>query len=549
MIALRGVIGRRGAGIVLQAIGDQLFEMPGFAERGKPLESTDPYMAMAQPNQRGGAGGGGLVMPLQRFAGFDHREGLAGIDALRFEHFGGEDLAHGAFQRQAPVGGAAPRGLASALGAAIEQAASIQCIGSVAHLGKEETAPVADLGVVHAELVAVVTQRQRLRQIAGKGFEPAEMAGPLLVRQIIQPDRRVPAAIAVAEQSLREIGSRHRITEPAGEDVDFRVGTIGGGLRFGAHPAIVGANKPQRKVRTALQDHETPPMATFSDEYWTSPDGLRLHYRDYPCTGGEGRDDRPPLLCLPGLTRNARDFEPVVEAFAGEWRVICPDLRGRGDSEYAKDPQTYAPRFYVADLEALFLRAGITRFVAIGTSLGGLLTMLLAAGGRDRLAGAVLNDIGPVVEQEGLARIRDYVGKGSTFPTWMHAARALKGTVGHAYPDYAMSDWLVLAKRMMELGGNGRIAFDYDMKIAEPFARANDGPGPDLWPLFEALSGRPVLALRGELSDILSAETLAGMQRRMPQMEAVTLPRIGHAPTLAEPVALEAIARLLAKVG
>ncbi len=289
-------------------------------------------------------------------------------------------------------------------------------------------------------------------------------------------------------------------------------------------------------------------MPGYADNYWTSPDGLRLHYRDYPVREGSGGENRPPILCIPGLTRNARDFEPVVGAFAGDWRVICVDLRGRGNSEYARDPQSYNPRTYVADLNALFAEAGLTRFVAIGTSLGGLLTMLLAAGGRERLAGAVLNDVGPVVEREGLARIRDYVGKGSTFPTWMHAARALEEVMGHAFPDYGAADWLVLAKRMLELGGNGRIAFDYDMKIAEPFARANDGPQPDLWPFFEALSGCPVLTLRGELSDILSVETLAEMQQRMPTMEAVTLPRIGHAPTLAEPVALEAIARLLAKV-
>jgi pimeloyl-ACP methyl ester carboxylesterase len=290
------------------------------------------------------------------------------------------------------------------------------------------------------------------------------------------------------------------------------------------------------------------PIPGFTDQYWTSPDGLRLHYRDYAAREGSEGANRPPILCLPGLTRNARDFEPVAEAFAGDWRVICPDLRGRGNSEYSKDPQTYAPRIYIADLEALFLRAGLTRFVAIGTSLGGLLTMLLSAGGRERLAGAVLNDVGPVVEREGLARIRDYVGKGNTFPTWMHAARAIEETMGHAFPDYGAADWLVLAKRMMELGGNGRIAFDYDMKIAEPFARANEAPQPDLWQFFEALSGCPVLTLRGELSDILSVETLAEMQRRMPTMEAVTLPRIGHAPTLAESAALEAIGRLLAKV-
>lgn len=285
----------------------------------------------------------------------------------------------------------------------------------------------------------------------------------------------------------------------------------------------------------------TPPP--FTDGYWTSPDGLRLHYRDYE--GGEGR---PSILCLPGLTRNARDFEPVAAGFAGEWRVICPDLRGRGGSEYAKDPESYNPHSYIADIEALLSELGIMRFVAIGTSLGGIITMLMAAAGPERLAAAVLNDIGPVVERAGLDHIREYLGKGGTFPTWMHAARALRESLGAIYPDYEASQWLVLAKRMMALGGNGRISFDYDMKIAEPFNQANADEGPDLWPFFMALSGCPVLCLHGGLSNILSAETCAQMQARMPMMDLVTLPRIGHAPTLDEPEARDAIARLLARV-
>lgn len=279
------------------------------------------------------------------------------------------------------------------------------------------------------------------------------------------------------------------------------------------------------------------------DGHWTSADGLTLHYRDYA-----GRDDRPPILCIPGLTRNARDFEPVADTFAGEWRVIACELRGRGDSDYAKDSSSYAPAHYVADLEALFEQAGLERVVAIGTSLGGLVTMLLAARAPRLFAGVVLNDIGPVVEPQGLARIRDYVGQGRSYPTWMHAAWSLRETSGPAYPDYAISDWLRLAKRLMCVGGNGRIAYDYDMKIAEPFAQ-EDAPGEgDLWPAFRALAGRPVLALRGEKSDILSATTFERMAREIPDIEAVTVPRVGHAPTLDEPLAQQAIARLLGRV-
>jgi len=282
----------------------------------------------------------------------------------------------------------------------------------------------------------------------------------------------------------------------------------------------------------------------YSEGEWASSDALTLRYRDYP-----GPDSRPPILCLPGLTRNARDFEPVAQVFAGDWRVICADLRGRGQSDYAKDSASYNPVQYVADVIALLDSAGIDRVVALGTSLGGIVTMLLAAQSPDRIAAAVLNDIGPDVEAKGLARIRDYVGQGRSFPTWMHAARALRDQAGAIYPDFAIADWLRIAKRWLAVSGNGRIVFDYDMRIAEPIHQADiTAPSFDMWPAFRALAGRPLLAIRGESSDILSARTLKRMEREVPGMEAITVPRTGHAPTLEEPPVQAAIARLLAQV-
>lgn len=285
----------------------------------------------------------------------------------------------------------------------------------------------------------------------------------------------------------------------------------------------------------------------WSDRHWQSADGLKLHYRDYA-----GRGDRPPILCIPGLTRNARDFEPVADAFAGEWRVLVAELRGRGDSDYAKDTATYTPAQYVADIVALLEQEGLERVVAIGTSLGGLVAMLLAAQAPARFAGIAFNDIGPVVEEGGLKRIRDYVGHGRTYPTWIHAAWSLRESAGEAHPDYAISDWLTQAKRLMCLGGNGRITFDYDMKIAEPFASQEGAVPVDLWPAFRALASHspqiPLLVLRGELSDILSPATMQQMEAEAPGLEAVTVPRIGHAPTLEEPDAQAAIARLLGRV-
>ena len=285
-------------------------------------------------------------------------------------------------------------------------------------------------------------------------------------------------------------------------------------------------------------------MAEFDDRHWTSGDGLRLHYRDYAGPQG-GAGERSPVICIPGLTRNARDFETLAARLAARRRVLCLDLRGRGDSAYANDPATYVPPTYVADLEALLDQAGIARFVAVGTSLGGLVTMLLAGRGPERLAGAVLNDVGPEVSGVGLARIAGYVGQGRSFETWMHAARALEESQSAMFPDFTVSNWLTLAKRAMTLGSNGRIVFDYDMKIAEPFATPSNAAPPDLWPCWRALAGRPVLVLRGELSDILAPQVAARMLGEVPEAELITVPRTGHAPTLDEPLAVAAIERLL----
>lgn len=281
----------------------------------------------------------------------------------------------------------------------------------------------------------------------------------------------------------------------------------------------------------------------YSDGYWWSNDGLRLHYRDYP-----GRADRPPVICLPGLTRNVRDYETLAARLAGDWRVITVEFRGRGESAYAKDAMTYVPLTYLQDVEALLAELGVDRFVAVGTSLGGIVTMLLAATDGDKLAGVVLNDVGPELNPAGLARIRTYVGRAVWHPTWMHAARAVAESNGDVYPDYGIEDWLRMAKRLYRVNSSGRIVLDYDMKIAEPFRVPGNEAGPDMWPTLDALEARPVLIVRGERSDILSADTAERMLARLPQGELVTLPGIGHAPALDEPAALAGIERLLAKV-
>ena len=282
--------------------------------------------------------------------------------------------------------------------------------------------------------------------------------------------------------------------------------------------------------------------AAFSEGEWESEDGLRLHYRDYP--GGEGK---PPLLCLHGLTRNARDFEALAERFAGEWRLIVPEMRGRGHSEYARDAASYSQMTYVADVVRLLEQLQCGPVVVVGTSMGGLMAMLMAVTKAWPLAGVVLNDIGPELAPAGLARILELVGQGGSFETWMHAARHLREQGRKVHPDYEISNWLAFAKRVMVVGGSGRIVFDYDMKIAEPLNAAS-GERPDLWPAFRALAGMPALVLRGQLSDLLSAATVKTMKAELPGLKAVTVPRVGHPPTLAEPQAQKAIAALLAEV-
>ncbi|GAA4818335.1 alpha/beta hydrolase [Sphingosinicella ginsenosidimutans] len=283
-------------------------------------------------------------------------------------------------------------------------------------------------------------------------------------------------------------------------------------------------------------------MADWSNGYWESGDGLRLHYRDYA-----GPASRPPIICIPGLTRNARDFEGVAGRLAGQWRVICIDLRGRGESAYAKDPMTYVPAAYIQDIDALVRELALDRFVLIGTSLGGLITMLMAMADGSRIAGALLNDIGPVIEPRGLDHIRSYVGRPQNWPTWLHAARALRESQGDRYPDWDIDQWLVYAKRVCKLTPAGRIVLDYDMRIAEPFKLANDNAY-DLWPAFRSLSGIPTTLVRGELSDLLSVETAKRMKKEVPKLALTTVPRVGHAPTLDEPESVAAIDALLARV-
>jgi pimeloyl-ACP methyl ester carboxylesterase len=281
---------------------------------------------------------------------------------------------------------------------------------------------------------------------------------------------------------------------------------------------------------------------TWEDRHWTSRDGLKLHYRDYA-----GRTDRPPLLMLHGLTRNSRDFENVAARYAGDWRVIAVDFRGRGQS--ARDPNSaqYVPGTYAADVIQLLDELDIGEAVFLGTSLGGLVTMIVAQVAPERIAGVLLNDVGPELDLSGIDRIKTYVGKPVIFRDWDEVADTLEKRVGDVHPRYGRAEWLRFAKRICRESDQG-VEFDYDMAIADPFNAGNTGEVPDGWPYYRALTGRPILVLRGETSDLLSDTAAQRMATEIPDVEVVTVPRVGHAPDLDEPEAIDAIDRLLERV-
>ena len=285
------------------------------------------------------------------------------------------------------------------------------------------------------------------------------------------------------------------------------------------------------------------PQSSFASRTYTSFDGLTLHYRDF-AGSGSGNPGAAVVLCLPGLTRNARDFEDLaVHLAARGHRVLCADLRGRGRSEYAKDPMTYVPATYVQDVAALLDAAGVSAVAIVGTSLGGIIAMIAAAVMPHRLLGAVLNDVGPELDPAGMARIGKLVGKSVPMASWDEVAAAIQRGEAAFYPDFGPDDWMDQAKRRFILMEDGRLRADYDLDIAKPFA-VNFAPV-NLWPFFAAFAGIPVLAIRGALSDLLSPAIFSRMKDAKPDLEQVTVPRRGHVPLLTEPECLPAIDRFL----
>ena len=272
----------------------------------------------------------------------------------------------------------------------------------------------------------------------------------------------------------------------------------------------------------------------YADVFYRSADGLRLYARDY----FGPKDTSPAILCLPGLTRNGKDFAELAEHLCKRSRVICADQRGRGRSERDTDPLRYRPDVYVADMWTLCDVLRLPSVAIIGTSLGGLMAILMAVQAPARVDRIVINDIGPEVDPKGIARIAGYVGKSAPVATWEQAARQTAQINEVAFPDYSDAEWMAMARNVY-VQDEAAPVLDYDAAIARGLSSGTAAP--DLWPIFGAVAPKPVLAIRGALSDLLSEPTFAEMSRRLPNLRRVTVPRRGHAPTLVEPEALAAI--------
>lgn len=276
----------------------------------------------------------------------------------------------------------------------------------------------------------------------------------------------------------------------------------------------------------------------FLDAYYDSADGLKLFYRDYSSRSNKASI---PVICLPGLTRSSRDFGSLAVQIAQRRRVITTDLRGRGRSDYDPDRSHYHPQQYVADVWELLASLGIDKVIVIGTSLGGLMAMIMACQRPASIAGVILNDIGPELDPVGLARVVEGAGLLPVVDNWQDAVHETRKNYGSAFPDWSDSQWLEYAKSTYRESNDGRLDMNFDRNIGVASREGTSGVRQDPWQLFDAFLPIPLLVFRGEHSDIFSSTTLEKMQRRKPDLAAVTVRNRGHAPYLDEPEARDAI--------
>ncbi|HEY6530792.1 MAG TPA: alpha/beta hydrolase [Acidimicrobiales bacterium] len=270
----------------------------------------------------------------------------------------------------------------------------------------------------------------------------------------------------------------------------------------------------------------------------TAADGSGLFVRSF----GE-LTERPAVVCIAGLTRNSRDFEAVAPDLAVDRMVLTLDLRGRGRSDADPTARSYTVATYADDVVGVLDAFGLDRVVVIGTSLGGLTAMWLGSGHPERVAGIVLNDIGPELQPEGVARVASYAGKLAPISTWEEAVAQSRFVSEEALPGLSDDEWLTIARQRYREAADGTVVIDHDAGITS-------GPAPteDPWWIFDRLAGIPILVLRGATTDLLAPSTVETMKALHPGLVAVEVPDRGHAPTLEEPVARQALADFLASL-
>ncbi len=281
---------------------------------------------------------------------------------------------------------------------------------------------------------------------------------------------------------------------------------------------------------------------SFQEKYYTSHDGLKLYYRDYD----HSDSDKTPLLCLHGLTRNSKDFNKLARHFSWQRRVISLDIRGRGKSDYDPNYHNYQIPVYAQDVITFLKHEGIDKVIAVGTSMGGLISMAIGATMPDIFKAIILNDIGPHIEKEGIKRISGYVGNGTVMEGWQQAINSMREMLETIFPDYEAEDWELFTRNTFRQHEDGTIIADYDQAIGTAVRESSEnGNSVDLWDMFKGLSHIPVLTLRGENSDILSKKTLNKMAKEHPNFTKITIANRAHTPDLNEDSSLHEIGEFI----
>ena len=280
----------------------------------------------------------------------------------------------------------------------------------------------------------------------------------------------------------------------------------------------------------------------YRNGWYTTQDGLRLYFRDY----GPINSTKTSVLCLSGLTRNSHDFSRLAVSIASDRRVICPDYRGRGKSDYDPNWRNYTPVTHINDIRHLLISLNLDNVFVVGSSTGGLLTMAMGAAMPRTLAGALINDIGPVIEKSGMNKILSYVrNEPPAFDQWTDAMAYMR----QQFPELSAKsdeDWAWITEGTFRKTKSGRLEHDWDVRLVRPLLKIINNL--DLWPLFRTLRHLPVVVIRGGNSDILSASTLSLMSKEIPGLVSITVNGVGHMPSLLEIECQEALRNALALV-